>query len=82
MTKGRTAPCTEQQRVEKKEYEMNIEPLLYGLIMLFVGLIGIALKSRIKDVDVRSYSGANFVVGSYALLVCGIIVIILSFFLE
>jgi hypothetical protein len=61
---------------------MNVDILIIGLIALILGLIGLAIKSNMKEYPHKSYTGAKFLWSSYLLLGVGSFLIIWSFFSE
>jgi predicted membrane channel-forming protein YqfA (hemolysin III family) len=54
---------------------INWDTFLYGLISLALGLTGLLIKSKID----KGQKYFKMLIGTYALLVCGVIFIILSF---
>jgi uncharacterized membrane protein YiaA len=63
---------------------MNFELILYGLIALLIGLIGIIIESRKSLKDKKnegwSYTRSKLVVSSWGLFIVGILMIIAGLF--
>lgn len=63
---------------------MNFELILYGLIGLLIGLIGITIESRKSLKDKKnegwSYTRSKLVVSSWGLLLIGVLSIIAGLF--
>jgi len=63
---------------------MNFELILYGLIGLLLGLIGIIIESRKSLKDKKnegwSYTRSKLVVSSWGLLIVGVLAIIAGLF--
>ena len=58
---------------------VNWDTLILGLIFFVLGLIGLVIKSNVKEDQKYSLTGTQVTIGTYALLVCGTGLIILSF---
>lgn len=61
---------------------MNIDVLIYGLSMVCLGLVGLIIKSNTNRHSYKSYTGVNFLLGTYILLLVGSLLIVFSFFSE
>lgn len=63
---------------------MNIEQILYGLIFLVGGLIGVTIEARKSWKDKReegwNYTRTKFVLSSWGLVICGAILILIGLF--
>lgn len=63
---------------------MNFENILYGLIGLLGGLIGVVWNSRRSAMDKKntgwSYSLTKFIIASWGLIIVGVLLIILGLF--
>jgi len=61
---------------------MSWNTLVTGLISLLFGLIGLIIKSNLKEDQKGSITSAHVITGTYALLGAGIFLIIWSLFSE
>ncbi len=61
---------------------MNWNTLITGLMSLVLGLIGLIIKSNLKESQRGSMTSAQVITGTYALLGAGIFLIIWSLFSE
>jgi hypothetical protein len=61
---------------------MNWDALILGLVSLLFGLIGLIIKSNLKEEQKGSITTAHVLTGTYSLLGAGIFFIIWSFFSE
>jgi len=63
---------------------MNFETIVYGLISLFIGLIGVILESRksLKDKKNEGWTvtRSKSVIGSWGLIIVGVTLIVLGLF--
>jgi len=62
--------------------QVNFESILYGLIALLGGLIGVTIESRKSWKDKRnegwSYTRSKFVISSWGLVIVGVMLIIIG----
>ena len=63
---------------------MNLETIIYGLIGLLLGLIGVTIESRKSLKDKKNerwnYTRSDFVASSWTLVIMGAILIIIGIF--
>jgi hypothetical protein len=70
--------------INKRKNQMNLELILFGLMALLGGFIGVTIESRksrkAKNVEGWHYTKSKFVLSSLALAVVGLILIIAGLF--
>jgi len=57
---------------------MNIDTLIFGLICLLLGLFGLMIKSNVEENDKYTLTKVKVILGTFSLLICGVLLIILS----